>query len=684
MANEDKYVNNFTEEVEELAQNDQQFQIAFKSFIALSADLELKDFFILNTSKIKFLSMNVAAIQPENLYWLLHIHFNRYIPKNRRSNPFIGRISKSLNACRCLYFSREHIVGLFNSIFNGNATHRQLLAIWTKLHSFVRNCKTDIAREFVWSDLDQSMFDMNKIINISAGSSTQESSRLTRASTEPQSNKSVHNKPSSSKSTIPCNKKRTVKKEKGVQTTHTFKKFSFTSKTRIDRLKESNRKFKNSLQVAEDKLRFKNVDYEILERECFDLKSKNTNLTSQILKLNAMHESLQSSFKGIKTEYNYVSNELLSLQELKKDLNKIESFSNDPEFCSKVELAKSELKIENFPLVEMRSSRGSINPKINLGITVLRQIGHCSLEKTMPTLVLLGNLLFGQNWDLSNDVAKSRQRSLVPDNVSGVKFILKSPKNKVTKGYIRKFEKEFLEPKSLQSVAEELKNIDTESGESATLMYDHCSINRSKVQTTGVVTTIRDPATGTKTSHYRNLGITNVVRTDTSSTFNSVVSALRNTAVLDSSSTLSSDIHASMRSTLSNVNYTVADGASEMKPVANKIADLKKTLGLETDHLYIHCNAHVCPAFDQAVVIQLSDIAKMLALEDHIVREFNAGFFKKNNAAILTMVRALFLMLGRSTKNQEWSLFRNFHYYLENNLTQVVLGSAEMLKCALF
>ena len=137
MANEDKCVNNFTEEVEELAQNDQQFQIAFKSFIALSTDLELKDFFILNTSKIKFLSMNVAAIQPENLYWLLHIHFNRYKPKNRRSNPFIGRISKSLNACRCLYFSREHIVGLFNSIFNGNATHRQLLAIWSKLHSFV-------------------------------------------------------------------------------------------------------------------------------------------------------------------------------------------------------------------------------------------------------------------------------------------------------------------------------------------------------------------------------------------------------------------------------------------------------------------------------------------------------------------------------------------------------------------
>ena len=45
-------------------------------------------------------------------------------------------------------------------------------------------------------------------------------------------------------------------------------------------------------------------------------------------------------------------------------------------------------------------------------------------------------------------------------------------------------------------------------------------------------------------------------------------------AVLDASIALSSDIHASMRSTLSNGNYIVANGASKMKPVANKIAEL--------------------------------------------------------------------------------------------------------------
>ena len=45
MTNEDKFAINFTEEVGELAQNDQQFQIALNKFIALSTNIELKDFF---------------------------------------------------------------------------------------------------------------------------------------------------------------------------------------------------------------------------------------------------------------------------------------------------------------------------------------------------------------------------------------------------------------------------------------------------------------------------------------------------------------------------------------------------------------------------------------------------------------------------------------------------------------
>ena len=52
---------------------------------------------------------------------------------------------------------------------------------------------------------------------------------------------------------------------------------------------------------------------------------------------------------------------------------------------------------------------------INLVITDLRQIGHRSLKKTMSTLVLLGNLFFGQNLDLSNDANKSRQQAINTD-----------------------------------------------------------------------------------------------------------------------------------------------------------------------------------------------------------------------------------------------------------------------------
>ena len=666
----------------------------------------------MSTFKAKLTAVNANEYKPVHLYWLLNIHFARNPPKNRRSNPFIGRINKSKNAKSCLYFPREHIEHIFQLIFRtDNVSHRDLEKLWSGLNMHIQKCKSGVSLDFVFSELEQN-FELTEIIELCNRKQLQTSTILnlthnTRSvihklpnmpviDETPHSSSKV-NLPKNS-STIPLHGNFSTKKAKCVQTTHTFKKFTFMSKTRINRLKESNRKLKLSLDESKRKLEMEKIDYQILDKNFSELKSKYSVQTTQIMKLNNEHATLQSSLNGLKSEYNCISNELLQLKDLQNDLHKIERFSNDPDFCSKVDqLCKSDLKVEEFSPIDMRSRRGSINPKINLGITVLRQIGHCSLEKTMPTLVLLGNLLFGQNWDVSNDITKSRQRSIVPDNVAGIQISISKSKNKVTKntaptqGYIRKFEREFLEPKSLQSVAEELKDENTES---ATLMYDHCSINRSKAQTNGVITTIRDPETGEKTSHYRNLGINSVIKTNTSSTFNTVVSALRNTAVLDAKSTLSSDIHESMKGTLANINYTVADGASEMKPVADKIADLKQNLGLETDHLYIHCNAHVCPALDQAIVIQLSDIAKMLALEDHVVKEFNASFFKKNNSAILTMVRAIFSMLGKSTKNQEWSLYINFHYYsiilnitaspLIDFLTRVVHGLVGMLKCASF
>ena len=52
---------------------------------------------------------------------------------------------------------------------------------------------------------------------------------------------------------------------------------------------------------------------------------------------------------------------------------------------------------------------------LNFVITDLRQIGHRSLKKTMSTLILLGNLLFGKNLDLSNDANKSRQQAINTD-----------------------------------------------------------------------------------------------------------------------------------------------------------------------------------------------------------------------------------------------------------------------------
>ena len=57
--------------------------------------------------------------------------------------------------------------------------------------------------------------------------------------------------------------------------------------TRINRLKESNRKLKLSLEMEK-------IDHQILDNNCSELKSKYSVQTKQIMKLNNEHVTLQS------------------------------------------------------------------------------------------------------------------------------------------------------------------------------------------------------------------------------------------------------------------------------------------------------------------------------------------------------------------------------------------------------
>ncbi|KAL5247645.1 hypothetical protein ACHWQZ_G019511 [Mnemiopsis leidyi] len=328
----------------------------------------------------------------------------------------------------------------------------------------------------------------------------------------------------------------------------------------------------------------------------------------------------------------------------------------------------------------MRTSRNSINPQINIAISILRQVGRCSLEKTMETLVLLGNLVFGQEWVRSSDVSnkRARQRSILPTGTSTDSTDIESENSKKkrrlkkitkqtapTQAYVRKFESSVYTPLALQSVAQELKSPNLVT---STVMYDGATIKKGKTMTTGVVNAVKDPSSGRITTHFRELGILEMVNTDAGSSFKAVASTLRNAAVLDSSTTENLDILESTKDVLSKVDYVVTDLGGEMRPVANKFSDFKVSLGHTSRPTYIHCNAHISPAFDAEIDKELYAIEQLLDLKSYVDKGFNSSFFSANRSCTYTMLHALFGMLGSSLyrqKEQSWSCQKDFNEFLE-------------------
>ena len=640
-----------------LAQSDDDFKEAFHAFRALLPITKIEDFFELSDDRISVFSSNsipVASMSKKHFYFLLRIHFNR-VSDRKSGDKFVGRTTKSKNSSPCLCFTREHIVKLFRCILSEPLlTHRQLEALFKFVDSEISKCTTDASREFICDGpVDIGVFIPSR----------------KRVTTKPPT---VTGSSSSSSSDLPGGRIRSVLKKlksSSTQTAKSFKHIFFTTAS-VNRLRSRNAATLSKLKEREQSLGLLSEEHKFTQLRLSESRTIETVLEQKIATMKEQHKLLENQHKKLNNEYCCIADELSKLKvERDESLEAIDNLKCDPDFRDSVAAMREQMPdakeaselSSTFPKIDMRSGK-CINPLINMAIVILRTVGNCSLDKTMPTLVMLGNLVFNQNWMLSNDVSKSRKRTMTPgQNTSSVKTPVSS-RTAPTKGHVRNLEKD-LEPCAQASLGKEIKDPNTIS---ATIMFDHASINRGKTQTTCLVTTTKDPKTGELSSHYRNMGIVETVRTDTDTTFSNVMNAIRSPAVLDSDSTDPKDIRASLTEFAGKFHNSVADGAAEMKPVVAKLAELQSGLGITKLVQYIHCNVHVAAAFDSAIAAQLCEVARMLKIEDVVVRKINETFFKSSNSSILTMLRAFFQMLGKSeTKNQSWSLYQDFNRFLE-------------------
>ena len=691
-------------EVLDLAQGDYVFKEVVSKIALMMPNFQPEHLFDLqNLSRLPI--DKLSLITNGFVHHILSLHFLRVSDKRHNSKSshdrmkFIGRASNRRGSKQCIYFTRGHLVELMSILFGiKDLKVSVVVSVWSKLHKKYSQCRSDMSREFT----DDELF---SIQNTLIGHDDTTSHRPIRAGAGKKVSCQVIAQSISCSSSVKSAQRATTSSStreseqfvnKAAQTHHTYKKFKFspissraTYSPRNKVLSCALAKSKKRVQEleAECKVLLENMNVLIVKKD--SLTSQVEFLTQGISEANSEIQSLKTKHQKLLNEHLCASDELNTLKDMKDDISKVNEAADDPDFVSKVDKLEHAVlngtdeivnkhDPEKMAEIKMRFGRKGINPVIVTAIIILRHVGGIASGKTMKTLVLLGNLVFGQKWMLGSDVSnsKTRQRAIVPENNSSVESTNVGVAGKSTRvshpitdmtaptqTYIRNCERNVLAPQALRSTAQEMKS---EFTESVTLMTDHCSINRSKAQTVGVVTTIKDPESGQRTSHYRNIGIDTVVRTDTDATFRTVVNSLRNVAVLDADSSEASDIHASMNSSTEKMKFMVADGASEMEPMADRVSDLKKSMGHNDGLSYIHCNAHVSPAFDTAIDTSLSNVEKMLEIVDNIVREFNSTFFKKSHSCILTTLRALFNLLGSSlVNNADWNMKREFTMYLD-------------------
>ena len=637
------------------------------------------DFFQLQVNSV-FSSFKTSNLKNIHLYSVLQFYFARKGPKNRRfGNRFIGFINKGKGSPSGVFFNRPHVLSICNFLLCNENNETKLITdygldkIWNFLDKNYKLHKSEESREFFGS----LKFDVSSVLPEIANSSSALSRSLkarkctkvnaSKRSIESVSGcKSYRKRPKTVPSPVAGTTSRTKRKESG--------DYKYVYRSTLARQVSRIKALKLSVKGTETKLSAKVAEVIVLESQVKNLQKKCNNLLEKFDDLTSVHAKvcksnleLTGQIKQAKSELEYITDKLLTLEDLQNDLNNVEDTLNDPNFELESEIDKIIDDFEAgkiFPQLEARFSAKKINPAINLGIILIRQIGRVSLDNTMPLFVAIANNVFGQKWDLGNSVSKSRKRqTLPPSNSDSSKKVEKKPITKFTvpsQSMIRSLEKNFLEPAALQSTAAAIKNANVGS-----LIFDHLSIKRGKAITVGVMTGNIDPETKEKKCQHMTLAVKQVVDTTAPGTFRSVIEVLRLAAAADAASGSADDVQKSFKDLLSKLMFQVTDDASQMRPVCDKLNELIKLLGIDGEMVFIHCNAHIVPALDTGVTKVLIKIENFLEISDQMVRSFNQSFHKVSNSTIETMVRAIFKFVGDSVKNQSWAMTNEFQTFLD-------------------
>ncbi|XP_063692172.1 uncharacterized protein LOC134824289 [Bolinopsis microptera] len=648
----------------------------------------------------------------EYIYYLLHFHFKRSAipPASRKFGPFVGKYKRS----SAIHFSRDHLLSFLAVLFQCKDITRAVLdKVWNKMHKYLLKCRTPESRNCFFSQ----SFDIANFVACTCIKDSDNASPAVRTKKPRLSHSTPVQTPHSSKrKRVSKPRSSVVFRNVAVQTWHSSFKYDLVRKKvvsskikarlitsarcqHISSTLEKHKADNKQLQLENGMLKA-NIDVLLHKQEHFQ--SQISFKDKSIAELLADSDNLKASLCDIKAklrdsnnECKVLDDELCQYRDLEAQVDRI---ANDPDFKLRIsEASKSydrsdaaDTKLSNQ--IPMRSSRKSINPKIDIALSILRHVGLCSLEKCFETLVLLGNHVFDQEWELSSDVSNKRARQMLPsDSTKGnvsesdpgptypnpssstSSIPAKRTMHKITKntaptqGYLRKFEANVYTPLALQSVAQELKSPNLVT---STIMYDGASIKKGKVMTVGVVNAVNDPVSSKVTSHYRQLGLMEMVKSDTDSSFKAVTSTLRNAAVLDSDTVSHEDVLSSTKDVFSNIDYIVTDLGGEMKPVSEKVSELKVSLGHDSRPTYIHCNAHVSPAFDSEIDKELHAIESLLDIKRYVDKGFNSSFFSSSRSCTYTMLHALFSMLGSSLyrqKEQSWSCQKDFTEFLLAN-----------------
>ena len=333
-------------------------------------------------------------------------------------------------------------------------------------------------------------------------------------------------------------------------------------------------------------------------------------------------DSLRTKYINLRADHEHESD--LFTQECEDLLCLLESEGID----NLASLDSLDLLLEQeFPEVHLRSRVRKINPLVLKTLVVLRIALSLSLRKCVVALVLVGNNMFNQKWRPSGKEFYANNRIM--------KFCLPSMQNtdesKVdynsapSISYIKSSVENIMEPMALKSICERVKNY-----EKSTISLGHYTEHRYKFQTQNL-TAYMETDSGKQTVNYMSLGLSNVYNSDATSSCDELKKILNLGAVLDTESTDSRAVAKSLQEILCKIKYAVTDGASNMIAAVEMFSEWrnKNCFNVNIDNLvWIHCNAHLIPAFDSGVEKILVSIEEKAKMEKSVVKDFNETFLK--------------------------------------------------------